>query len=213
MSGQWREIERPIQRAVATTDDENALVAERLHLAHRVEHRLAFVGLDAGDGRTLGLERSAAGGDDDDLGLEFLALIRAHAKQRIADLLYGLHHLAEMILRAEGLDLLQQIIDQPLRARMGNSGNVIDGLFRIKLRALAADLVENVDEMRLHIEQAEFEHREQANRPRADDHNVGLNRFSHMVSCSSLFDGRISMRWRVSSALAPAGEEDPGDNL
>src|ERR1051326_5460876 len=50
----------------------------------------------------------AAGGDDHDLGLELLALVGAHAKQRIADLLHALDHLVEMILRAERLDLLEQ---------------------------------------------------------------------------------------------------------
>jgi len=36
--------------------------------------------------------------------------------------------------------------------------NVIDRLFRIELRALPAHLVENVDEMHLHVEKAELEH-------------------------------------------------------
>ena len=36
--------------------------------------------------------------------------------------------------------------------------------------------------MRLHVEQAELEHREQAARARADDEHVGLDRFSHWGS-------------------------------
>ena len=80
-----------------------------------------------------------------------------------------LDHLAEMEGRIERLDLLHQRVDQALAGDVGNAGNVVDRLFRIELGALAADLVENVDEMALHVEQAELEHGEQAARPGADD--------------------------------------------
>ena len=179
---QRRQVERPIERAVAATDNENALVAERFHPAHRVMHGLAFIRLDAGDRRPLRLERSAARGNDHDLGFELLALIGLHPEQRIADLLHRLHHLAEMVLRIERPDLEQQRIDETLRAGHRKAGNVVYRLLRIKLRALAADLVEDVDQMRLHVEQAELEHREEADRPGADNENVGFDRFSHSVS-------------------------------
>ena len=85
--GQRLQIERPVERRVAAADDQDVLVAELLHLAHGVEHRLRLVGLDAGDRRTLGLERAAAGRDDDDLRLEHLAGVGGDAEQRIADAL------------------------------------------------------------------------------------------------------------------------------
>jgi uncharacterized caspase-like protein len=44
--GQRMQIERPVQRGIATADDQQILVAELLHLAHRVKHRAAFIGLD-----------------------------------------------------------------------------------------------------------------------------------------------------------------------
>ena len=75
----------------------------------------------------------------------------------------------------------KQRVDQSLRAGIGDAGNVVDRLFRIKLRALAADLVENVDEVALHVEQAKLEHGEQADRPGADNDNVGFDRFAHVV--------------------------------
>src|ERR1700733_4378250 len=56
MTGERREIERPVERAVATADDQNALVAKLLHLAHRIVQRLALIGLDARDRRLLRLE-------------------------------------------------------------------------------------------------------------------------------------------------------------
>ena len=79
----------------------------------------------------------------------------------------------------ERLDLLHQGFGQAVAGDVGDAGNVVDRLFRIKLGALAADLVEDVDQVRLDIEQAELEHREQADRPRADDQNVGLDRLAH----------------------------------
>ena len=81
---------------VAAADDQHALAAERLHLAHRIEHRGALVGLDPRDRRTLGLERAAAGGDHHDLDLEHLAAVGGDAEQRIADLLDRLDHLLQM---------------------------------------------------------------------------------------------------------------------
>ena len=67
---------------------------------------------------------------------------------------------------------------RPGAGDVGDAGNVVDRLFRIKLGALAADLVEDVDQVRLHVEQAELEHREQADRARADDERVGRDHFS-----------------------------------
>src|SRR5262249_46991259 len=90
MTRQRREVERPVERAVAAADDENAPAAERLHLPDRIEDRRALVGLDAGDRRTLGLERAAAGRHHDYLDLEHVAAIGRHAKARLADLLDGL---------------------------------------------------------------------------------------------------------------------------
>ena len=182
MTRDRREVERPVERAVAAADNQNALVAKLIHLAHGIMQRLALVGLDARNGRLLRLERTAAGGDDHDLALEHLALVGGDAEQRIADLFHLLDHLVEMELRIERLDLLQQRIDQPLRAGHGDARNVVNRLFRIKLGALPADLVEDVDEMRFHIEQAKLEHSKQADRAGADNDNVRFDRFDHSVS-------------------------------
>ena len=64
--------------------------------------------------------------------------------------------------RAERLDLLHQRVDQSLRRNLRDRRNVVDRLLGIKLGALAADLVEDVDEVALDVEQAELEHGEQA---------------------------------------------------
>jgi hypothetical protein len=112
-----------------------------------------------------------------------------------------------MILCVERLDLLEQSVNKALGARKRNSWNVVDRFLRIKLRTLPADLVENVDEVRLHVEQSELEDGEQAGGARTDNDNVGLNRFAHIVSVFVLKGWRL-MRWRVSSVLAAAGEEE-----
>ena len=61
----------------------------------------------------------------------------------------------------------------------GQRRNVVDRLFRIELGALAAGPVENVDQVAFHVEQAELEHGEQADRPCADDQHVGLGDCAH----------------------------------
>ncbi len=103
------------------------------------------------------------------------------AEQRLADLLQRRHHFVEVKRRPERLDLLHQRFGQPMSGDVRNAGNVVDRLLRIKLGALPADLVEDVDQMRLDVEQAELEHREQADRPRADDHDVGLDGVAHSL--------------------------------
>jgi hypothetical protein len=57
----------------------------------------------------------------------------------------------------------------------GQAGNVVDRLFRIKLGALAARPVEDVDQMAFEVEQPQLEHGEQADRPRADDGHIGFD--------------------------------------
>ena len=86
-----------------------------------------------------------------------------------AEHLEALDHLAEMEGRMERLDLLHQIVDQLLPGDDREAGNVVDRLLRIEFGALAAGARQNVDEMAPDVEQAEFEHGEQADRAGADD--------------------------------------------
>ena len=69
----------------------------------------------------------------------------------------------------------------PCAEHFGIAGNVVDRLFRIKLGALAAHLVEDVDQVRLHVEQAELEHREQPDRAGANDQHVSLDGIAHKL--------------------------------
>jgi hypothetical protein len=71
---------------------------------------------------------------------------------------------------------------------------------------LAADLVENVDEMAFHIEQAKLENREQADGPRADNNNVSFNRLAHVDFWLVIW--QMWVMCGVSSVPQAAGEED-----
>ena len=61
----------------------------------------------------------------------------------------GSSHLAEMEHRLERLDLLEQPVGQLLAGADRKAGDVVDRLFWVKLGALAAGLVENIDDMGL----------------------------------------------------------------
>ena len=105
-------------------------------------------------------------------------------------------HLAEMELRPERMDLLHQIVDEFLAGDDRKAGNVVDRLLGIEFRALAAELRQDVDQMALDVEEAEFEDREQPDRPGADDRDVGRDHFAH----------RLILAWRASS---PRGRPAP----
>src|SRR6516165_7666874 len=180
--GYRMQVECPVKRRVAATDDQQFLVAELLHLPYRVKHRGAFIGLDPGHRRTLRLERTAARRDHEDLAFEYVVHVGRNAERRITDLLDLFHHLPQMEGRVERLDLFHQRVGQSLASHEGNARNVVDRLLRIKFGTLAADLVENVDQMRLHIEQAQLEHGEQAAGPCAYNQHIGFDRFAHIVS-------------------------------
>ena len=103
--------------------------------------------------------------------------------------------------RLERLDLAEQVVDEALAGDDREAGDVVDRLLRIKLGALAADLGQDVDEVGLDVEEAELEHREQADRARSHDHHVGLDHFAH--SCSIIpplqAEGRVAEATGVGS--------------
>jgi hypothetical protein len=84
--------------------------------------------------------------------------------------------------RVERLDLLQQCVGDALAGDHGNAGNVVDRLFRIEFGALPADLVENVDQMRLHVQKTQFEHGKQPAGTRANNQHIGFDHFAHVVT-------------------------------
>ncbi len=88
-----------------------------------------------------------------------------------------------MKLRAERLDLLHQLVGQLLPGDHGERGNVVDRFLGVKLGALAARPIENVDHMRLDVDETKLEHGEETHWACANDHGIGLDQFfGHSVS-------------------------------
>jgi hypothetical protein len=79
----------------------------------------------------------------------------------------------------EGLDLPQEVVDERLARDDGEARDVVDRLLGVQLRALPADLRQDVDEMGADVEEAELEHGEEADRPRADDEHIRFDRLGH----------------------------------
>ena len=169
---------------VAAADDHDILVAEMVHLAHGVIDRLFLIGIDAVDRRLLGLKRTAARGDQHGLALERLAAVGADPEvRRLAGAQHfeRRHHLLEVKGRMEGFDLREKIVDKALAGDHRMAGDVVDRLFRIQLRTLAAGARQNVDEMAFDIEEAEFEDREQTGWTCADDDDVRFDALFHAL--------------------------------
>src|SRR3546814_11712188 len=77
--GERLKIDHPIKRAVATAGNQDLLAAEVFHFLDGIENGLAFIFLDAGNGRALGLEAAAARRDDDDPSMKDEPAICLHA--------------------------------------------------------------------------------------------------------------------------------------
>ena len=176
-------VQDPIQRRIAAADDHDPTAPEMLHLAYGIEHASVLVGVETGEGRLLRLERSAARGDEQSLGLDRLIVVGSDAKQRRVrrpENLHPLDHLAEVKVRPERMDLLHQIVDEFLSVDHRKARNVVDRLLGIEFRALAARLRQDVDQVGPDVEQAQFEDGEQADRPGADDRDVGREKVGHV---------------------------------
>ena len=74
---------------------------------------------------------------------------------------------------SNGLICSQQPVGQLLAGADRDAGNVVDRLLRIKLGALAARPVENVDQMGFQLGEAELKHGEQAHWARANNNDIG----------------------------------------
>src|SRR5262245_44729193 len=83
------------------------------------------------------------------------------------------HHLVEMELRMERLDLFEQPGCELMPRDDRQCRNVIDRLFGVEFGALPARPVENINDVAFNVEQAEFENRKQAAWAATNNHRVG----------------------------------------
>ena len=71
-------------------------------------------------------------------------------------------------------DLVHERVGETLARDDRQAGNIVDRLFRIEFGALAAGAIKHVHDMRLQVQEAEFEDGEEPYWPGADDDDVGL---------------------------------------
>src|SRR5690606_25478390 len=140
------------ERAVAAAGYDDILAAEILDPAHGVVHRPTLIVLDALQGRALGGEGAAAGGDHHDLCVELGAGVGLEPERSVLQLLERVDALLEMEYGIERLDLLEKTLGQFLARHHGQSRDVVNRLLGIELGALSAGLVEDVDQVRLDVE-------------------------------------------------------------
>ena len=165
--GPWlREVERPVESRVAAADDDEVLAGEISRVLHPVLQLRAIELVQAIDLERAGLECAHAGSDEDGLGEEPRALGGFDEEAAIVPLFNRLDFLPEVEGGAERLDLLEQVVRQFLARAHRNGRDVVDRLVGVQLDALAARVGQRIDHMGLDLQQAEFEHLEQARRGR-----------------------------------------------
>ena len=153
-----------------------SLAAEVLHAPHGVEHRPALVGLDARERRPLGRERAAAGRDHHHLGEELGADVGHEPEAAVLQRCSASTRWPRWKVAPNGLICSSRRVGQLLAGHDRQARDVVDRLLRIELGALPAGLVQDVDDVRLDVDQAQLEHGEQPDRAAADDQRIGLDR-------------------------------------
>ena len=191
------QVDRPVERGVATTHDQHVPAAQRFHLLDRIEHRGVLVGVDSRDRRLLGLEGSAARRDHHHLGAELQAAVGLDFEVGVTELLHARHHVVEVKFRVERLDLFEQPRGKFGTRHDGQCRNVVDRLFRVELGTLAARPVEDVDDVAADVEQTQLEHGEEAAGTGADDDGIRGDHIRHGAQPSVLqncFSGTLTRR-------------------
>ena len=173
--GAAHEVERPVEGGVAATADDDVLAFKDGGILAAVVKLRALELLDALDAERTRLEGADAGGDDHDLGHEAGAGARLDVEAAVLLLFNAGDFLAEVEDGAEVMVLLEEVFCELVGGADGNGGNVVDGLRRIELHALAADVAKRVDDVALDFEQAELEPLEEADGTGAHDDGIGFN--------------------------------------
>ena len=174
--GLRQQLQRPVERGIAAAEDHQALAGELRGALHPVLDGAALERLRALEADAARLERADAGGDHHRAGVEGGAGRGAHVKAPVLARGELEHFLTEMKLRLEGLDLLQQPVDQLLCPAHRQRRDVVDRLVGIELGALAARVRERIHHVCADPEQAELEYLEQPTRAGANDQDLGADR-------------------------------------
>src|SRR5690606_2215884 len=170
------QFQRPVERRVATAEDQQSLPGEIRRALHPVMDMAALECLRSFATEPARLKRTEPRRDDHRLGMETRIERRAHQERAVFEPLELRGFLAEMKLCVERLDLLQEPIDELLRGAHGNRRNVVDRLVRIQLAALSSWMLERIDDMCVDAEQPQLEDLEHAARTGSDDDGIRLDR-------------------------------------
>ncbi len=176
VGGDFRQRDRPIDRAVAAAGDDDALIGEILTAFDEIEHRAVLVMLQTVERRPVGAERARSAGDDDRAagdGRPLRGLDQPAAFMR----LQSDNLLAQMIPGFERRGLFGKLLDQRGRFDLRKARNIENRLFGIERHTLPADGVERIDDVTGKFQHPAFEDREQSDRTRADDDDVGAKNF------------------------------------
>src|SRR5450830_690 len=170
------EVQRPVQRGVTAAADDNVLAFKLCRILDAIEQLRAVEGFDTVNLQGARLERTHAGSDEDGLGDELGACGCFEVETAVFALLHDGDFLTQMESRIKRFDLLEQVVGQFLACAHRYGRNVVDRLVRIQFDALAADIGERVDNVRLDFQQAQLKYLEQADRACADDDGIGFDR-------------------------------------
>ncbi len=170
-----RQVQRPVERRIAASEDHQLAVMEVGRVLDAIVHLGALKLLHSLERQAARLERAHAGCDHHRTGVEDAAGAGPKMEAAIVTVLELEHLFAEVEHGTERLDLLQQAVDQFLRAAHRQRRNVVDRLVRIELSALSARLFQRVDDVGFDPEQAELEYLKQSRGTRADDGHLGID--------------------------------------
>ena len=121
------------------------------------------------------LEGADTAGDHDRAGAKVRTAAGGDVESAVLAAMHFGHFLAEMKPCFKRPDLFEQALDELASGAHRDRRNVVDGLVRIELDALAARERKRIDDVRLEPEQPELEHLKQPHGPRTDDHDVGVD--------------------------------------
>jgi isoquinoline 1-oxidoreductase subunit alpha len=171
-----RELDRPVERRVAATEDHARGMPVLVRALDAVVDLVALESLGTGKADAPRLERAHARGDDDRTRIERGAGGGHDVEAAVVTLRDLDDFLAEVPGRVERLDLRHQPVDEFLRAADRQGGDVVDRLVGIELGALSARGLQGIDQMGRDAQQAQLENLEQAAGAGADDDDFRADR-------------------------------------
>ena len=196
-----QQLQRPVERRIAATEDHQALAGELAGAADTILDGAALEGVGAFDADASRLEGAEARGDHHRAGVEADPARGGNVKAPVLAP-RKLHHLvAEVQLRFEGPDLLQQPVDQLLGTANRQRRDVVDRLVGVELGTLSAGVAQRVDDVRADPEQSQLKHLEQSAGSGADDDGFGADRRGSASSGRNRAQGGGFRRQLATAAL------------